>query len=95
MNFRGALMIGIVSLWANIAGSADAPPKLEYATENNIAYYTDARDEYQKERCKLDVYYPKGARGFPTVVCSMAAASRRATVTFPVCSNSVASLWSQ
>jgi acetyl esterase/lipase len=45
-----------------------APAKLEYATDSNIGYYTDARDEYQKERCKLDVYYPKGTQGFPTVV---------------------------
>ena len=68
MSFRDALMIGILGVWANVAWSADAAAKLEYATENNIAYYTDARDEYQKERCKLDVYHPKGTKGFPTVV---------------------------
>lgn len=69
MSFRCALIVGIVSMWAGIAAPAESgKARLEYAIENNIAYYADARDEYQKERCKLDVYYPKGIQGYPTVV---------------------------
>lgn len=68
MNFRCVLGIVMASLWANFAWSAESAARLEYATESNIAYYSEARDEYQNERCKLDVYYPKGAKGYPTVV---------------------------
>lgn len=69
MNFRYAWMMGLVSVLASFGSfAASKPAKLEYATENNIAYYADARDEYQKEHCKLDVYYPKGIKGYPTVV---------------------------
>jgi acetyl esterase/lipase len=69
MNFRYAWMMGLVSVLASFGSfAASKPPKLEYASENNIAYYADARGEYQKEHCKLDVYYPKGTKGFPTVV---------------------------
>lgn len=69
MNFRYAWMMGLVSVLASFGSfAASKPAKLEYATENNIAYYADARDEYQKEHCKLDVYYPKGTKGYPTVV---------------------------
>ena len=32
-----------------------------YKTEKGISYRPDATDAYQKERCKLDFYYP--ARG--------------------------------
>lgn len=69
MSFRCASMIAVVSLWASVASSAEPrPAKLEYATDNNISYYADARDEYQKEHCKLDVYYPKASKGYATVV---------------------------
>lgn len=69
MGLRCAFTIGLLSICASFASFAEpAPAKLEYATEKNIAYYSDARDEYQKERCKLDIYYPKGTRGYPTVV---------------------------
>lgn len=42
-----------------------------YVFEENIAYYDIAAqnsDAYIKERCKLDVYYPKGVTDAPTVV---------------------------
>lgn len=69
MSFRLAWTVALVSVWTSFASIAEpAPAKLEYATENNISYYADARDEYQKERCKLDVYYPKGTKGYATVV---------------------------
>ncbi len=38
-----------------------------YTTVNDISYATSS-DPYAKERCKLDLYYPKDTAGFPTVV---------------------------
>lgn len=67
MSFRCTLMLGLIGVLAGFASFA-APAKLEYATDNNIAYYAEARDEYQKEHCKLDIYYPKGSKGHATVV---------------------------
>lgn len=43
----------------------------EYLTATNIPYYSDAvmqKDALIKERCVLDLYYPKTAKGFPTIV---------------------------
>ncbi len=50
-------------LWAfNLAAQ-------EYNFLENISYYGDNLiDSYQSERCKLDLYYPKGIKNFPTVV---------------------------
>ena len=42
--------------------------KIEYVLEKDISYYGNVKDAYQKERCKLDVYYPKNSKNFPTVV---------------------------
>ncbi len=40
-----------------------------YKHEKNISYIDAAeKDEYRKERCVLDVYYPEGKKGFTTVV---------------------------
>jgi acetyl esterase/lipase len=43
----------------------------EYITQRDIPYYTESQsnsDAYKKERCKLDIYYPKNKKGFATVV---------------------------
>lgn len=45
--------------------------KTEYTTQTNLPYYSDAiskSDAYIKERCVLDVYYPKNSPGFATVI---------------------------
>nr|WP_315233938.1 alpha/beta hydrolase [uncultured Flavobacterium sp.] len=45
--------------------------KLEYTTQTNLPYYTETinkSDAYLKERCVLDVYYPKNSPGFATVI---------------------------
>lgn len=40
-----------------------------YKTESNISYRSGENlDDYQKERCKLDIYYPENADSFTTVV---------------------------
>ncbi|MBE7174345.1 MAG: alpha/beta hydrolase [Williamsia sp.] len=43
----------------------------QYVTEKNIRYYADSaagRDAYRDSQCMLDLYYPKGAKGFATIV---------------------------
>lgn len=45
--------------------------QVTYQLEENIPYYDSASqssDTYLKERCKLDVYYPKNTTDVPTVV---------------------------
>lgn len=45
--------------------------KTEYNQENNIPYYNEAvasTDPYIKERCVLDIYYPKNSKGFATII---------------------------
>ena len=42
--------------------------KQEYILEENLSYYDGSIDTYQKERCKIDIYYPKNSENFPTVV---------------------------
>jgi acetyl esterase/lipase len=43
----------------------------EYILKQNISYYespSNKPDEYQTEKCVLDIYYPKNVNNFPTVV---------------------------
>ncbi|RYD93479.1 MAG: alpha/beta hydrolase [Sphingobacteriales bacterium] len=43
----------------------------QYVTEKNIQYYPDssnAKDAYVASQCRLDFYYPKGAKNFATIV---------------------------
>jgi len=50
------------------AQKADKPTRT-YATAADILYRDgDGLTDYMKERCRLDVYYPKGAKDFSTVV---------------------------
>jgi acetyl esterase/lipase len=44
-------------------------PESTYKTELNISYRSGENlDEYQKDRCKLDIYYPENVDTFTTVV---------------------------
>jgi acetyl esterase/lipase len=43
----------------------------QYITERDIAYYADPvnkKDPYIASQCKLDLYYPKGATNYATIV---------------------------
>lgn len=45
--------------------------EFNYSFLSNIPYYSESvshTDEYIRERCVLDVYYPKNIVGFPTIV---------------------------
>ena len=73
MKLRRILFMAICWLLPAAASfAAETAAKLEYRTENNISYYDapalSRADAYQKEHCKLDVYYPKGTKGYATVV---------------------------
>ena len=53
-----------------VSGGAVAQAE-RYQTERDVPYYSDAArkaDPYLKERCVLDVYYPKGKIEFSTIV---------------------------
>lgn len=40
-----------------------------YVEQTDIAYRTaPTSDSYEQERCRLDIYYPKGGQDFPTVI---------------------------
>ncbi|WDE95390.1 alpha/beta hydrolase [Lentisphaera profundi] len=58
--------------WALVAFFALLPlTASEYVTLKNLGYYSktdQANDAYVKERCVLDLYYPKGHKNFATVV---------------------------
>ena len=52
-------------------GFAAQSQNSSYITKTNIPYYEDASaqtDDYMRERCVLDIYYPKGTQGFATIV---------------------------
>lgn len=40
----------------------------EYETVKNIPYRETPTDDYARQRCVLDVYYPEGGQGFATLV---------------------------
>ena len=45
------------------------PDDKGYAFVQDISYVSpDETDEYRKERCVLDIYYPETEKGFPTLV---------------------------
>lgn len=43
----------------------------EYVTRLDVPYYSDSitsANQYMKDRCKLDIYYPKNQKGFATII---------------------------
>ena len=39
-----------------------------YLSEYNIPYKSQNKDAYEQSRCKLDIYYPKNVKNFPSIV---------------------------
>ena len=61
----------LLSLYLIGFGIIGFAQETEYQTKLNIPYYSDLvnqSDEYIKERCVLDVYYPSNLKNFPTIV---------------------------
>lgn len=51
--------------------SVTAHAQQQYVTEKDVPYYAasvSSKDSYIASQCKLDVYYPKGASNFATIV---------------------------
>lgn len=63
-------LVLIVLLFLGFFASAESQNRqITYKTIPDIAYRQgDKQDEYQAERCKLDLYYPEGQTGYTTVV---------------------------
>ena len=62
------LLISVLAFVLVVAVSAKGT---KYKTRENIQYYPAAvndSDEYIKERCVLDIYYPRNVEGFATIV---------------------------
>ncbi len=62
------ILLSVISLlFAVLVFAQDA----EYETISDIPYYSESvtqSDEYIRERCVLDLYYPKDKHGFATIV---------------------------
>jgi len=50
-----------------VSGISQSTPS-DYKTIENISYYSQNEEEYQAERCVLDIYYPTDIDSFATVV---------------------------
>ncbi len=54
-----------------LVGSRLVLAQPQYVTERDVAYYTGSvaeNDPYMKAQCRLDIYYPKEAKAFATIV---------------------------
>ncbi len=59
----------VLSVWQCTVLQAQRVDNNAYITVKDLAYRSgDGLTEYMKERCKLDVYYPKNVSDFATVV---------------------------
>ena len=64
------LLLTLVALTA-LSGMALAADKTTYRMESDLSYLQEGQadvTDYQRERCRLDVYYPENKSGFATVV---------------------------
>ncbi len=64
---RRILILVFWALAASVCAFAQNKSDEVYVIERDIPYHAEA-GEYAAERCKLDIYYPFGHSGFPTVV---------------------------
>ena len=62
LRFLLAVLSGFLITHSKIAAA-------DYALVENIAYRSNSNEsDYIRERCRLDLYYPKDAKDYPTVV---------------------------
>lgn len=62
--------LSIIVLWVFSSQTTQAQ-EADYKTIADIPYYSSPQSEqtaYQRERCKLDLYYPTNIKNYPTVV---------------------------
>lgn len=60
----------IISLLLILCSWGINAQETNYTTESNISYspVIENPDQYQQDRCKLDLYYPTNRKGFATIV---------------------------
>ena len=61
----------IITFFITLLGFVAFAQEVEYLTMSDVPYYGAPiiqPDEYIKERCVLDIYYPKSIKDFPTIV---------------------------
>jgi acetyl esterase/lipase len=66
-----AVFACLVLVLACRAAESAEPQSLDYALEKDVFYLPEAEataTDYARQQCRLDLYYPKGSKGFPTVV---------------------------
>ena len=72
INARNLILFAGLAIWLSpVSGPAQevATKSQSYETKSDIGYYPKSTsDAYQNDRCRLDVYYPRGVKNFPTVV---------------------------
>ena len=71
MNIRFLLPLAVLVCWLvpPIHAQEARPDVRRYNAQANILYRTKGEvTNYMRERCRLDLYYPVGTTGFPTVV---------------------------
>jgi acetyl esterase/lipase len=63
------LLVATAAMLAATAAAQDKPAVTKYTTVKDIPYRTgDGLTDAMRERCRLDVYHPEGAKNVPTVV---------------------------
>ena len=63
------ILLSIFFFVSFVISSTAQQKTITYKTENNIPYrFGENLDGYQKERCKLDIYYPENVDSFTTIV---------------------------
>lgn len=64
------LLLALLCLgWPSAGFAEEKTPTLVYQTESDLPYRSgDGLSEYEKERCRLDVYHPADSKDFATVV---------------------------
>lgn len=63
---RTVLLLALAAACALLTGAARR--EVTYKTETGILYREGDLDDYAREKCRLDVYYPEGVEDFPTLV---------------------------
>lgn len=61
----------IVLLFCGVSMAEGETSQMTYQLDKDIFYHPvgeDKADSYQKEKCLLDIYYPKNKKGFATVI---------------------------
>ena len=73
--FSRAVWLGLALLACSAVRAQAAPPaptEIVYTSENDLPYYSGESlahaDDYQRARCRLDLYLPENRPGFATVI---------------------------